>query len=121
MIVTLAACVEDLQLMARALINVPPQGQARRGHRDQDADLASDGDRLSGSAPTARMIPRDIITLFICTYNGEESSAPTCSRRSPPTRSCRSSRSRPRAARSRSRWTGDNGFAATETAEITVE
>ena len=33
-------------MAARTLINVPPEGQARRDHRDQDADLARHGDRL---------------------------------------------------------------------------
>jgi len=49
-----------------------------------------------------KAIPRDIITQFVCTYNGLEYFAPTSSRRSPPIRSSRSSRSRRRAARSSS-------------------
>ena len=107
--------------MARALINVPAERQARRGHRDQDADLARDGDRLPPLQHGAA-IPRDIITPVRCTYNGEE----IFSRRalSGDRRQSRSSpftRSPPRAARSTFNWTGDNGFAATEEAKIVVE
>ena len=47
------------------------KGQARRGHPDQDADLAHHGDRLPPRQHRPP-IPRDIITSFICTYNGEE-------------------------------------------------
>ena len=44
-VVTLAACLEESDHGARPHQRAG-QGQARRGHRDQDADLARDGDRL---------------------------------------------------------------------------
>ncbi len=97
------------------------QGQARRGHRDQDADVAHHGDRLSpyrdrrsrSRATSSRASPAaTTATRF---------SAPTCSRRSRPTRSSLSSRSRPRAASSSSNGSATRDFRETASAAITVE
>ena len=57
--------------VASALINVPAARQARRDHRDQDADLAP---METGYRRTqlGALIPRDIIRRFVCTYNGTE-------------------------------------------------
>ena len=49
--------------MARALINVPAKAKRGEVDRDQDADLAPDGDRLSPWHQRAS-IPRDIITAL---------------------------------------------------------
>jgi sulfur-oxidizing protein SoxZ len=57
--------------MARVLINVPPR--ARRGEFIEIKTLIAHpmetGYRRDN---TGRAIPRDIIKLFVCTYNGEE-------------------------------------------------
>jgi sulfur-oxidizing protein SoxZ len=57
--------------MARVLINLPPR--ARRGEIIEIKTLIAHpmetGYRLDN---TGRAIPRDIIKLFVCTYNGEE-------------------------------------------------
>ena len=89
------------RLMARALINVPPK--AKRGEIIEIKTLISHimetGFRHDN---VGQPIPRNIITSFICTYNGEEIFRADSIRRSPPIRSSPSTRSRPRAARSRS-------------------
>ena len=67
-------------------------------------------------------IPRDIITTFVCTYNGEEifrADAVSGDRRQPVHHLL--TPSRPRAARFAFQWTGDKGFSATASATITVE
>ena len=66
-------------------------------------------------------MPRDIITAFVCTYNGEEvfraelfpaiAANPFIAFSTVATES----------GTIEFKWTGDNGFAATETATITVE
>ena len=59
-------------MAARTLINVPAEGQARRGHRDQDADLAHHGDRLP---PRQRRAARSRATSSrrsAARYNGEK-------------------------------------------------
>ncbi len=57
--------------MARALINVPPK--AKRGEIIEIKTLISH-DMETGFRPdnTGKPIPRDIITDFVCKYNGEE-------------------------------------------------
>jgi sulfur-oxidizing protein SoxZ len=105
---------------ARALINVPPR--AKRGDVVEIKTLIShpmeSGYRVGTNGTT---IPRDIITLFACTYNGDEifraelspaiAANPFLSFFTIATES----------GTLEFRWTGDNGFSATETAAITVE
>ena len=57
--------------MARILINVPPK--AKRGDVIEIKTLISH-DMESGYRPdnVGKMIPRDIISLFVATYNGAE-------------------------------------------------
>ena len=67
------------------------------------------------------LIPRDIITQFVCTYNGQEifraelfpaiAANPFLSFSTVATES----------GKFEFTWTGDNGFSATESANITVE
>ena len=106
--------------MASALINVPER--AKRGEVIEIKTLIShpmeSGYRVGTNGA---LIPRDIITRFTCTYNGEEI--------------CRAELSPAIAANPfitffttatetgtlAFHWSGDNGFSATETAAITVE
>jgi len=71
--------------------------------------------------PNGVPIPRDIITLFTCAYNGEEIFRAELS----PAIAANPFLSFFTIARDSGRlafhWSGDNGFAATETAAITVE
>jgi len=106
--------------MARALINVP--AKAKRGEIVEIKALIQHemetGFRVSSSG---NMIPRDIITDFVCRYNGEEifraelfpaiSANPFFAFSTIATENGTLS----------FEWTGDNGFAASESATITVE
>jgi sulfur-oxidizing protein SoxZ len=57
--------------MARALINVPPK--AKRGEIIEIKTLISHTMETGFRPdPTGKPIPRDIITDFVCKYNGEE-------------------------------------------------
>ena len=106
--------------MARALINVP--AKAKRGEIVEIKALIQHemetGFRVSSSG---NMIPRDIITDFVCRCNGEEifraelfpaiSANPFFAFSTIATESGTLS----------FEWTGDNGFAVSESATITVE
>ena len=106
--------------MARALINVPPK--AKKGEVIAIKTLISHemetGYRHDN---VGKAIPRDIITQFVCTYNGLEifradlfpaiAANPFVSFHTLATES----------GTIDFEWTGDNGFSQTETANITVE
>ncbi len=106
--------------MARALINVP--AKAKKGETIAIKTLISHemetGYRVDS---VGKRIPRDIINLFVCTYNGQEvfraelfpaiAANPFLSFFTVATAS----------GTLEFKWTGDNGFSATETASITVE
>jgi len=106
--------------MARTLINVPPK--AKRGDIIEIKTLISH-DMESGYRPdnVGRLVPRDIITVFVATYNGQEifradfhpavAANPFISFTTVATESGKIEFS----------WTGDNGFKATESTDITVE
>ncbi len=107
-------------IMARTLINVPPK--AKRGDIVEIKTLISH-EMESGYRPdnVGRMVPRDVITSFVATYNGEEifraelhpaiAANPFISFSTVATET----------GKIEFKWTGDNGFAATESASITVE
>ena len=106
--------------MANALVNVP--ARARRGEIIEIKALVSHpmetGYRRTQVGAT---IPRDIIRRFVCTYNGTEifsadlhpaiAANPFLAFSTVATESGTIAFS----------WTGDNGFAVTESASITVE
>jgi sulfur-oxidizing protein SoxZ len=106
--------------MARALINVPPK--AKRGEIIEIKALIQHemetGFRVGTSG---NIIPRDIITDFICKYNGQEifraelfpaiSANPFFAFSTVATENGKLS----------FEWIGDNGFVAAESVEITVE
>jgi sulfur-oxidizing protein SoxZ len=106
--------------VASALINVP--ARARRGEVVEIKTLVSHP-MESGHRRTqdGARIPRDIIRLFVCTYNGTEifraelhpaiAANPFIAFTTVATES----------GTLRFHWTGDNGFSATESATITVE
>ena len=105
--------------MARALINVPPK--AKRGEVIEIKTLISH-EMESGFRPDSvgKLVPRDIITLFVATYNGQEifradlhpaiAANPLIVFTTVATES----------GTLEFRWTGDNGFVATHSAKITV-
>jgi Sulphur oxidation protein SoxZ. len=106
--------------MARPLINVP--AKVKRGQIFEIKTLISHvmetGYRYS---TTGERIPRDIVTFFSCSYNGEEifradlypamSANPFIAFFTMATES----------GTLEFKWTGDNGFSETATATITVE
>jgi sulfur-oxidizing protein SoxZ len=106
--------------MARALINVP--AKAKRGDIIEIKTLIShpmeSGYRVGTNG---QLIPRDIIHRFVCTYNGDEifraelspaiAANPFISFFTVATES----------GSIAFEWTGDNGFAASERADITIE
>jgi sulfur-oxidizing protein SoxZ len=106
--------------MARVLISVP--SRARRGDFIEIKTLIShpmeSGYRVGTNGS---LIPRDIIRLFTCAYNGEEIFRADLS----PAIAANPFLSFFMMATENGtitfRWTGDNGFEATETAAITVE
>jgi sulfur-oxidizing protein SoxZ len=105
--------------MARALINVPTT--AKRGEIVTIKTLISHA-MESGfrHTSTGERIARDIITTFVATYNGEEifratlfpaiAANPFITFHTVATES----------GTIEFRWTGDNGYSATEQAKITV-
>jgi sulfur-oxidizing protein SoxZ len=106
--------------MARALINVP--AKAKRGEVVEIKTLIQHPMETGYRVGTnGSLIPRDIIDRFVCSYNGEEvfkaelapaiAANPFFSFYTVATES----------GTLTFRWTGDNGFEATETATITVE
>lgn len=106
--------------MTRPLINVP--ARAKRGQVIEIKTLIShameSGFRHSSIGV---LLPRDIITEFVCTYDGEEifradlfpaiSANPFVTFHTVATKSGTLTFT----------WTGDNGFSVTEQASITVE
>ncbi|MGA7485617.1 MAG: thiosulfate oxidation carrier complex protein SoxZ [Xanthobacteraceae bacterium] len=106
--------------MARVLINVP--AKAKRGEIIEIKTLISHT-METGFRPdnTGRLLPRDIITDFVCKYNGEEifraqlfpaiAANPFVAFSTVATEN----------GTLTFEWTGDNGFAATGSADIAVE
>jgi len=106
--------------MSRALINVP--ARAKRGQVIEIKTLISHV-METGFRPSSIgvLLPRDIITEFVCTYDGEEifradlfpaiSANPFITFHTVATQSGTLTFT----------WTGDNGFSVTEQASITVE
>jgi len=105
--------------MARAVVNVP--ASARRGEIIEIKTLAGHA-METGFRRTelGELVPRDIISRFVCTYNGVEifraelhpamAANPLISFTTVATESGKIEFS----------WTGDNGFAMTQSATIAV-
>jgi thiosulfate oxidation carrier complex protein SoxZ len=118
-VVTLAACGGRVG-MASALINVPPR--ARRGEIIEVKTLISHpmetGYRRS---QLGALIPRDIIRLFVCTYNGTEVFRAELHPAIAANPFFAFSTVAAESGTIALHWTGDNGFSMTESAAITVE
>ena len=105
--------------MARVVVNVP--ASAKRGEVIEIRTLAGHAMETGfRRTQTGELIPRDIITLLVCTYNGVEvfraelhpamAANPLISFTTVATES----------GTLEFKWTGDNGFSATESAKISV-
>ena len=106
--------------MARVIVKVP--ARARRGEIIEIKALVGHVMETGyRHTETGVLIPRDIIRAFVCTYSGEEifradfhpavATNPLIEFTTIATES----------GKFEFRWTGDNGFSATESALITVE
>ena len=73
-------------LMARVVVNVPAQREARRDHRDQDARRRTTWRLAFAARQTGELIPRDIIRASSAPTTASRCSAPSCIPRSPPIR-----------------------------------
>ena len=105
--------------MSRVVVNVP--AEAKRGEVIEIRTLAGHP-METGFRRTqlGELVPRDIITQFVCTYNGEEifradfhpaiAANPLLTFTTVATES----------GTLTFRWVGDNGYAVTESATITV-
>jgi sulfur-oxidizing protein SoxZ len=106
--------------MASALINVP--ARARRGEVIEIKTLISHVmetgyRRTQLGAP----IPRDIIRLFVCTYNGTEVFRAELHPAIAANPFIAFSTVATESGTLAFQWTGDNGFAVTESAKIVVD
>jgi sulfur-oxidizing protein SoxZ len=107
--------------MTRVAVNVNVPAQAKRGEIIEIRTLAGHA-METGFRRTqlGEVIPRDIIRLFVCTYNGEEifraelhpaiAANPLIVFTTVATES----------GTIEFRWSGDNGYAVTQSAQITV-
>ncbi|MCX7144434.1 MAG: thiosulfate oxidation carrier complex protein SoxZ [Proteobacteria bacterium] len=105
--------------MARAIVNIP--ASADRGEIVEiKALIAHDMETGFRRTQLGVPIPRDIITSFVCTYNGAEifraEFHPAVSANPYLAFSARATESGSIVCK----WTGDNGFSMTESAAITV-
>jgi sulfur-oxidizing protein SoxZ len=105
--------------VARAMVNVP--ANARRGEIVEiKALVAHDMETGFRRTQLGELIPRDIITDFICTYNGAEifraEFYPAIAANPYLAFTTRVTESGTLVCK----WTGDNGYSLTESAAITV-
>ncbi len=106
--------------MTRVLINVP--AKAKRGEIIEIKTLIShpmeSGFRVGTNG---NLIPRDIITRFTCSYNGEEVFRAELSPAIAANPFIAFFTTATESGTLVFRWSGDNGFSATETGAIVVE
>ncbi|HSF05728.1 MAG TPA: thiosulfate oxidation carrier complex protein SoxZ [Methylomirabilota bacterium] len=106
--------------MASALINVPPR--AKRGEIIEIKTLISHAmetgyRRTQLGAP----VPRDIIRLFVCTYNGTEIFRAELHPAIAANPFIVFSTVAIESGTIQFQWTGDNGFSVTESVRLTVD
>jgi sulfur-oxidizing protein SoxZ len=106
--------------MARALINVPRQ--ARQGELIEIKTLISHVMETGyRSSNVGTVVPRDIITQFVCRYNGEEVFRAELHPAMAANPYISFFTTAFASGTLTFEWTGDNGFSVTETASIVVE
>ncbi|TNC09649.1 thiosulfate oxidation carrier complex protein SoxZ [Methylobacterium terricola] len=105
--------------MARALINLPKT--AKPGAVIEIKTLISHPMETGyRPGPDGRLIPRNIITEFVCTYDGEEVFRAELSPASAANPYLTFTTVATKTGLLRFTWTGDNGFSQTEEVGITV-
>jgi sulfur-oxidizing protein SoxZ len=106
--------------MAETLISVPPR--ARRGEIVEIKTLVSHAMETGyRRSQLGARIPRDIIRLFVCTYNGTEVFRAELHPAIAANPFIAFATVAIESGTLTFRWTGDQGFSVTETARITVE
>jgi len=106
--------------MARALINIP--AKAKRGQVIEIKTLISHVMETGYRHSTeGQAIPRDIITSFSCTYNGEEIFSATLYPAIAANPFVTFHTVADKSGTLAFTWEGDNGFSVTEEAKIVVE
>ena len=105
--------------MARVLVTVP--ASAKRGEIIDIKTLAAH-DMENGFRRTqfGELIPRDILTNFVCTYNGVEVFRAELHPAMAANPLIAFSTVATESGTLEFRWSGDNGFSATQSAAITV-
>lgn len=105
--------------MARVVVSLPPN--AKRGEIIEIKTLAGHP-METGFRRTqlGELIPRDIITRFTCTYNGEEIFSVDLHPAVAANPLLAFSTVATESGTLEFRWTGDNGFSVTQSAKITV-
>ena len=106
-------------MAARVIVNVP--ATAKRGEVIEIRTLAGhDMETGFRRTQTGELVPRDIITRFVCSYNGVEvfraDLHPAIAANPLVTFTTIATDS----GTLEFRWTGDNGFVATQTAAISI-
>ncbi len=105
--------------MARAVIRVP--SSAKRGEIIEIRTLASHSMETGfRHSENGALIPRDIVTLFVCSYNGEEVFRAELFPAIAANPFISFSTVAMESGTLEFRWSGDNGYAVTESAKITV-
>jgi sulfur-oxidizing protein SoxZ len=105
--------------VASALVNVP--ARARRGEIIEIKTLVSHAMETGyRRSQLGARIPRDIIRLFVCTYNGTEVFRAELHPAIAANPFIAFSTVAMESGTLAFRWTGDNGFSVTESAAITV-
>ena len=106
--------------MARVIVRVP--ARARRGEVIEIKALVGHVMETGyRHTETGVLIPRDIIRAFVCTYNGEEIFRADLHPAVAANPFIEFTTIATESGKFEFRWTGDNGFSATESALITVE
>jgi len=105
--------------MARVVVNVP--ASAKRGEVIEIKTLAAHA-MESGfrHTQTGELIPRDIITQFVCTYNGVEVFRAELHPAMAANPLISFTTVAPESGTLEFKWTGDNGYSAAYSAQITV-
>ena len=106
--------------MARTLINVPKTAKAGEVIEIKVL-IAHPMETGFRPGPNGQILPRDIITRFACTYDGEEVFAADLSPAVAANPFLTFTTVATRSGKLAFTWEGDNGFAQTETADLVVK
>jgi len=105
--------------MARAIVKAP--SQAKKGEIIEIRTLASHSMETGyRHSDTGKPIPRDIITRFVCTYNGVEVFSADLYPAIAANPYLAFSTVATESGKLEFKWTGDNDFSVTESASIAV-